>query len=683
MKIKKSELLQALKADLKEAERLQRDWLTKRETWLSETYGHPYGNEEDGKSKIVSKDIKKQLEWMLPSLSDPFLSTANVIKCSPITAEDARAARQNELLLNAQFCRKFDRYNFIMKALRVLIAEGSVVVQTGWDYEDEEIETLAEVTVQDDEGDEYVEMRKMKQTRVVKNQPTAVVCRNEDIFIDPTCMDDMDKCQFVIHRYQTSISALRADGRYKNLDKVEQTQPSLLSEPQYYREDLTFFEFKDQARKKFVLNEYWGYYDVDGDGEVEPIVCAWVGNTIVRLESNPYPDKKPPFLVVPFTAIPFQMFGEAMAETIGDNQKVKTAITRGIIDNMAKSNNGQVGIQRGTLDMANKKRFLQGKNFEYNGSPQSFWQGSFNEIPASAFNFMGMMNNEIEAQTGVKSFSGGISGNTLGATATGVRGALDATASRRLNLVRNIAENMIKPLIRKWMSYNAEFLEEEEIVRVTNEQFIPVRKDDLEGRIDIDISISTAEDNAAKSQEISFLLQTVGPNEDPSIRRELMAQVLELMRMPDQAEKLRNYQPQPDPVQQQIQQMQLQQMQLELQKLQAEIADKMARAGENQIDAELKKQKVQVEAAKARKLGSEADGMDLDFLMKNDGVDQANKMAEHQVVNDRMRQQHAMDMEKLGAQHGMAMQQAEHGRLAGLDLEAMKQMAQANAKRDL
>ena len=54
MKLKKSELLQALKADLKEAERMQRDWFTKRETWLSETYGQPYGNEEDGKSKIVS-----------------------------------------------------------------------------------------------------------------------------------------------------------------------------------------------------------------------------------------------------------------------------------------------------------------------------------------------------------------------------------------------------------------------------------------------------------------------------------------------------------------------------------------------------------------------------------------------------------------------------------------------------
>ena len=434
-----------------------------------------------------------------------------------------------------------------------------------------------------------------------------------------------------------------------------------MSEPQYYREDLTFFEFKDEPRKKFVINEYWGYYDVNGDGEVEPIVCSWIGNTIVRLETNPYPDKKPPFIIVPFTAVPFQMFGEAMAETIGDNQKIKTAITRGIIDNMAKSNNGQVGILRGTLDMANRRKFLQGKNFEFTGSPSNFWQGNFNEIPNSAFNMINLMNNEIEAQTGVKSFSGGITGNTLGATATGVRGALDATSSRRLNLVRNIAENLIKPLMRKWMSYNSEFLEEEEIIRVTNEQYIPIRRDDLDGRIDIDISISTAEDNAAKSQEISFLLQTVGPNEDPTIRRELMAQILELMRMPEQAEKLRNYQPQPDPMQQQLQQMQMQQMMLEMEKLKAEIADKYARAGENEIDAEVKKAKAQVEMAKARKLGSEADTMDLDFMMKDQGIDQMKEMQKHQNA-----------LEMMNAKHGMDMQKAEHGRLSKLDAEAAK-----------
>lgn len=63
----------------------------------------------------------------------------------------------------------------------------------------------------------FVDTEMSTQTTVVRNQPTAVVCRNEDIFIDPTCMDDIDKCQFVIHRYESNLNALKQDGRYENL----------------------------------------------------------------------------------------------------------------------------------------------------------------------------------------------------------------------------------------------------------------------------------------------------------------------------------------------------------------------------------------------------------------------------------------------------------------------------------
>ena len=621
-KINKKEILQAFQSDYKEAERHQQEWSIKREEWISESFGNQYGNEEEGKSKIVSKDIAKQINWMLPSLADPFLSSSTVIKCNPITAEDAPSARQNEILLNAQFCRKFPRYNFIMKALRVLVTEGTAVIQTGWEYADEEVEVEAEtISVDPVTGEEFIEITEVTETRVLLNQPTAIVCRNEDIFIDPTCMDDMDKCQFVIHKYETNLAALREDGRYKNLDKVAKEQHSLAEDSTYVREDRSYFEFKDEPRRKFIIYEYWGSYDIDGDGELEDVICAWVGNTIVRLEANPYPDKKPPFVVVPFNPVPFQLFGEALAENIGDNQKVKTAITRGIIDNMAQSNNGQVGMRRGALDMNNRRKFLKGKNFEFNGTPGDFWQGSYNNIPGSAFDMLSIMNNEIESQTGVKSFSGGINGGSLGSTATGARGALDATSTRRLNLVRNVAENLVKPLIRKWMAYNAEFLEDEEVVRVTNEEFIPVRKDDLEGRIDIDITISTAEDNAAKAQELSFLLQTLGPNEDPTIRREIMADIYELNKMPDQAKKLREFKPQVDPVQEQMKQIELQRLMLENKKLEADIADKLARAGENEVDRMLKLSKAKVEEAKARKLGTDADLGDLKFLKDNEGVD--------------------------------------------------------------
>jgi hypothetical protein len=632
MKIDKSAILKAFKADLKNADQLQKEWLAKRDMWLNESYGNPYGNEVDNKSKIVSKDIKKQIEWLIPSAADPFLSTSDVIKCTPITAEDTLSARQNELLLNTQFCRKFSRFNFINKAIRVLATEGTLVIQTGWDYEDKEVEEEVEIAVVDKYGNTIIRKEIQKVTKVIKNQPTAIVCRNEDIFIDPTCMDDMDKCQFIIHRYESDLSTLKADGRYKNLDKIDTNSGGY--DPDFDAQDKTEFKFEDKARKKVLVYEYWGNYDVNNDGITEQIVCAWVGDTIIRLEDNPYPDKKPPFIVVPFSSIPFQMYGEALAENIGDNQKVKTAITRGIIDNMAKSNNGQIGIRLGALDLANRKKFLQGKNFEFKGTPADFWQGSFNQIPGSVFDMLQLMNNEIESQTGVNAFSKGLTGNSLGSSATAARGMLDATALRRLHLVRNIAENLVKPLMRKWMAYNSEFLEEEEVVRVTNEEYVPVRRDDLEGKIDIDITISTYEEANARSQELGFMLQTLGNSIPFELTQLILSEIVKLGRMPELEKALREYKPQPDPIQEQIKQLEIQKLQLENSKLLAEIQDLSARAGENEVDMKLKEYKAQVEAAKARALHSKADLDDLAMLMKDEGYDEY--LEEQRFARDRM-----------------------------------------------
>ena len=622
LKINKQKILRELQGDLRSADSMQKAWKTKREQYLSETYANPYGNEQDGKSKIVSKDILKQLNWMIPTIADPFLSTTDIIKCNPVTFEDTKAARQSELLLNTQFVRKFNRYNFINKALRVLATEGTVIIQTGWDYEDEEVEVETEVIAVNDLGMEMIVPDTIMQTKILKNQPTAIVCRNEDIFIDPTCMDDMDKCQFVIHRYETDLSTLKADGRFSNLDKIDMNGGSSFNEPDFMPEDETKFRFKDEPRQKLLVYEYWGNYDIDEDGEVEPIVCSWVGQTIIRLEENPYPDKKPPFLVVPFNSVPFQLFGEALAEVIGDNQKVKTAITRGLIDNMAKSNNGQIGMRKGALDITNRKRFVKGENFEFNGSPGDFWQGSYNQIPSSAFDMLALQNNEIESQTGTKSFSGGISGNSLGNSATGVRSAMDATSVRRIHLVRNIAENMIKPLMRKWLAYDSVFLEEEEIVRITNEEFVPIKRDDLSGNLDIDINISTAEDNAGKSQELSFLLQTLGNSMPFEITQLVIAEIAKLSKMPDLEKKIRDFKQQPDPAQEQLKQLDMQRMQMEIEKLKADVADKNARAAENKIDAQVKVAKAKREEAQARAINSKADLDDLQLLKQDNQVDE-------------------------------------------------------------
>mgnify|MGYP000654571163 CR=1 FL=1 len=88
MNINKQELLKSLQADLKSAEVLKNDLDAKISDWRNAYEGKPYGNEEEGKSKIVSRDIKKQSEWQHASVVDPFVSTSEIVKCTPITYED-------------------------------------------------------------------------------------------------------------------------------------------------------------------------------------------------------------------------------------------------------------------------------------------------------------------------------------------------------------------------------------------------------------------------------------------------------------------------------------------------------------------------------------------------------------------------------------------------------------------
>lgn len=736
MRVDTSSILTALKADFESAKSLRKQQDAKINKWKREYNGELYGHEKENskRSKMVSRDIKKQSEWQHAALIEPFVSTPDIIRARPVTYEDAQIAPRIEVLLNTQFCRMFDRYNFMNKALKVLDQEGTCVVRTGWDYREDiikeqifveqpnpELEQLAmqmeelgmkanelaqiisEIEqeygipnesdmqgaseqlatelkaggmISDEQIQAQIEQRNaqiMSQVRAsvpaqvlgeysmgkqqlasfeeqlqamqeqakelpqtiqvpqiienvkpVVNQPTAMICRNEDIFIDPTCQDNMDNCQFVIYRYESDMTTLKREGRYKNLNKIILNS----SDPDYITPDTTKFEFKDNPRKKLVVYEYWGNYDVNGDGDAEAIVCTWVNDVVIRLESNPFPDKKPPFIVVPFNSIPFSLYGESNAELLSDVQKIKTAIYRGFIDNMALSNNGQKGIKQGMLDTYNKTKFLNGDNFEYmNGSPNEIFDGHFNEFPSSAFNFLMTLNNEAESITGVKNFGQGLSGNSLGTTATAAQGVIDSANTRRLNIVRNIAENLVKPLLRKWLAYDAEWLDEESQFRITNDEFVWIKRDDLGCKIDLDLSISTSDDNKATANELTMLLQTIGPNGDYNMTKIILSQICELFRQPELAKKVRDYEPQPDPLQQR-----LQQAQIEL--LEAQIANEKSKAERASEDSALKQAKTQSELARARNIESQSDKLDLDYLQQYHGTKEQAKYQHEMNLNN-------------------------------------------------
>ena len=120
------------------------------------------------------------------------------------------------------------------------------------------------------------------------------------------------------------------------------------------------------------------------------------------------------------------------------------------------------------------------------------------------------------------------------------------------------------------------------------------------------------------------------------------------------------FEPQQDPMAEQAKQLEMVKMQLEIELMKANIADKMARAGENEIDAEVKKAKMQTELAKARKLQSEGDRIDQDFIMKDGGIDAKTKYEEDEAKFMRDRQAKIEDRES--------------SRLHDLDKLALKEM---------
>lgn len=597
-----------------------------------------YGNEEEGKSKIVSKDSRRQSEWLYASLMAPFMDQ-DIIKSKPITWEDKAIARQTELVINTQFTRRFPRYNFLQKAIKIYDRDGTVAVQCGWEYKGKKIQVeQAIVMVDETTGEEYlggIETVTQEVTKV--NNPTAVVRRNEDVFIDPTCEDDMDRCQFIVVRYKSNLSGLKQDGRYKNLDRIKKHADDAdpQSDEDYEEQDESSFKFEDDPRKELLVYEYWGNYDLDGDGIAEPIVCTWVNDTVIRLQGNPYPDKQIPFLFTSANSVPFEMYGEANAALIADSQQIKTAVFRGMINNMAQSNNGQIITKKGALDTRNKKRMEAGKHFEVNTSIADIQHGSFNQMPGTAFDMLNVADRDIESITGVmgmneKGLSGGIGGSAKGAS-----GVLDSISTRRLNTVRNLAENLIKPLVRKWISYNAEFMSPEEVTRITNEEYVQPSTDDVGSSIDIEIEVSTVEDNALKAEKLAFMLQTLGPSMEPDLLAEMTADYYELAKMPteakrmrDRADQLRDQMANPDPMIEMMKQEEYRAAKLANDKIEAEIMQMRASGEEDIADKAEKMAKARLIMAQREKLIADTelvrektDNEAINYLKADNGID--------------------------------------------------------------
>lgn len=646
-----------LKSDYDSASSAHSAQMSKINTWLDNlnVTGPAKPKKLPGRSSVQPMLIRKQAEWRYSALTEPFLSTDELFTVSPVTWEDRQAAIQNQLVLNYQFNIKIDKVRFIDDYVRTAVNEGTVIVRVGWREQTQKIketvpvyayypaqtpdqvaaiqealqlklenpnayhnlpdDIIASVDYSYENRGAYVARQEGTQEveydKIIVNQPTAEVVNSQNVVIDPTCNGDIKQAQFVIYSFETSKSDLEKDGRYKNLDKISASMSNPLNTPDHMTQDQSGFNFKDEPRKKFIAYEYWGYWDINGDGKTVPIVATFVGNTMIRLEENPFPDKQIPFVIVPYLPVTRSIYGEPDGALLEDNQKIIGATTRAMIDILARSANGQTGIRKDMLDVTNRRKFDKGEDYEFNANVdprQGVYMHTSPEIPQSAPLMIQYQNNEAESLTGVKSFSQGIASQALGDVAAGIRGALDAASKRELGILRRLAQGIVD-IGYKFVSMNAEFLSEEEVVRITNDDFVSVRRDELAGNFDLKLSISTAEADNQKAQELAFMLQTMGNSLPFEMSQMVLSDIARLRNMPDLAKRIEKYQPQPDPLAQR-------KAELEIALLEAQIAETQSKAIENRASAGYK-------ATQAGNVQSDTDLKNLDYVEQESGVKQA------------------------------------------------------------
>lgn len=668
--------LMELKQDLSNAKPIHDAHVMKVNTWLDNLNmtGSAKLKPVKGRSAIQPKLIRRQAEWRYAALSEPFLSTDDVFKVKPVTWEDRDAAKQNELVLNWQLNTQINKVKFIDEYVRTAVDEGTVIVWIGWEFLDEEYQAkvpdvqfivnpeLAPLHEQlaamkkdspsqyaTDVPDELKEAHELSieqgqpiepriigektvtKRRVLANRPTLDVMDYRNVVLDPTALGDPEKANFVIRTFESSIADLEKTGLYKNLDAINVTNNTILSAPDHgVGKDgyMGSFNFSDRQRQKIVVHEYFGKRSIDGSNKLEMIVAAWVGDTMIRMEKSPYPDKCLPVVVEQYLPVRKSNYGEPDGALLEENQKVAGAVTRGMVDLLGRSANAQIGMAKDMLDATNKRKFQMGEDYEYNPNSDprtATFMHQYPEIPQSAQFMLQLVNMDSESLTGVKSFSnGGVSGTALGDVAAAVRGALDAASKRELGILRRLSNGIVK-IGRKLIAMNAEYLSDEEVVRVTNDEFVKVRREDLAGNFDLKLGISTAEEDNNKAEQLAFMLQTVGPNTDPDLMKMILGDICRLRKMPDVAHRIEEYNPQPDPKAQAM-------AELELAKIEAEVAEIRAKTQKLLVDAGLSQAKAVTEGAKAGALKSKTDLDNLEFVEQESGV------------------HHARDMEKVGEQ---------------------------------
>lgn len=488
-------------------------------------------------SRWVSKDVKTSCQWILTGLMEAFCGTDAPLSVKGVNVDDDEVASKVQELVRYQLEKKNDWYHFCQTELSYALSQNFCVAKVWWKREEErkpmqfmlDLNDMTQILglmegigggnidnlkFEDIDGAPDLTKVSYDLVKVKSNHPVVEYVPTSELRYTPDAPDLQD-CKFVAHRKVVRGSYLKQrekDGVYQNIDKALEEYTSGNTEPttlDYINDRDRADKAKrpndnDNASKEVELYEAYMQVDWNNDGIYENIIVHAVGDQLISVAENDY--GFPPFFVCSAIYDPNAVFNrDSFTDMLEQQQDLKTAVMRQIITNVAKNNSPRIFVNERMVDM--DALFNNEEIIPVQGDPNTALVNP-PSLPLSSISMevINYAQTEIESQSGSTRYNQGLDSNSLNNTATGITAILGMAEKRNKMTARSIAEKFFIPMYKFIILLNQKYLEEEQMIRLTNKT-LSIKKEDLD--IDYDLIVNVGQGAGTREAQIQYLLMVL------------------------------------------------------------------------------------------------------------------------------------------------------------------------------
>jgi len=317
-------------------------------------------------------------------------------------------------------------------------------------------------------------------------------------------------------------------------------------------------------------------FDIEEDELIEAIVTIANDRLVLKSVENPYMMGDRCFMSYQHDTVPNRFWGRGIAEKGYNPQKALDAELRGRIDAMALAIHPMVGVDSTKIPRGENFSVRPGRTVLTTGDPrQVLMPFNFGAVSGNTFPQAGELERMIQMGTGSMDSATGTGSQPRNQTASGMSMIQSGAIKRSKRTMANIEENLIEPLVHKAMWRYMQF--DPDRYPIKDVKFIAYSTLGIMAReLEQSNLANLMKTVPADSPAYWMLIRSFYEN-SAIFEKERMLQVIDGM-----MDKILN--PQPDPVQQQVQALELQSASLNNKKTESEIMYNLARAQKESQD---------------------------------------------------------------------------------------------------